>query len=141
MDSFKRNNTGYVTGMAGEFHAMELLFRKGHHPALTLGNAKQIDILTYSPKGNRYDISVKANRSGGKWPIGSHDYSTQKDLVFMLFLYKKFQDIAIQPELWIIPAPEAERIKLPWHNTFGVYSYKQHMHLIEPFKDAWHYLE
>lgn len=31
MKNNNRNTTAYVTGLAGEFHAMELLLRKGHH--------------------------------------------------------------------------------------------------------------
>ena len=31
---------GHTTGLAGEFHVLELLLRLGHEPALTLGNAK-----------------------------------------------------------------------------------------------------
>ena len=80
--------------MAGEFHVMELLFRLEHEPALTLGNAKSIDILTRSPNGNLYEVSVKAMRGGGKWGIGTQDYSKEKNLVFVLLHYKKFGQLS-----------------------------------------------
>lgn len=144
MKNNNRNTTAYVTGLAGEFHAMELLLRKGHHPALTLGNAKSIDIVTYSPSGNRYDISVKSSRGGGKWPIGSRDYSASpyhEKLVFMFLLYKKFFDIDTTPEVWIIPAAEVEKIKRPWHSpTYGIFWSGEPKELLIPFKDAWEHL-
>ena len=136
---------GHATGMAGEFHAMELLHRKGHQPALTLGNAKTIDILTRSPSKKRYEISVKAIQGGGKFGIGKEDYNKpeHKNLVFMLFWYKKFNDIGTPPETWIIPATDAENIKGPWLNgASAIYcGNKAALARIEQYKDAWHLLE
>ena len=130
----------HTTGMAGDFHVMELLFRLGHEPALTLGNAKSVDILTRSPQGNLYAVSVKAMRGGGKWGIGNHDYSKEKNLVFVLLHYKKFSDLIELPEIWVIPGVSAEEIKRPWHQQFGLYIYKDHAHELHPYKDAWKHL-
>ena len=96
---------GHSTGMAGEFYVMESLYRLGHEPALTLGNAKSIDILTRSPKGNHYEISVKAIHGGGKWGIGKkdEDYSNRKNLVFVLLHYKQFKDLSELPIVRVIP--------------------------------------
>ena len=126
--------------MAGEFHAMEILHRLGHQPALTLGNAKTIDILSKAPSGNVYEVSVKAIRGGGKWGIGMDDYSKSENLVFMLFWYKSFEDINTLPDVWIVPAQKAESIKKQWHNQYGIYLYKEHLHLLEPYKNAWQHL-
>ncbi|MDO8445661.1 MAG: hypothetical protein Q7T53_06120 [Deltaproteobacteria bacterium] len=131
---------GHTTGMAGEFHVMELLFRLEHEPALTLGNAKSVDILTRSPKGKTYAVSVKAMRGGGKWGIGNQDYSKEENLVFVLLHYKKFSDLTELPDVWVIPAINAEKIKLPWHKQFGLYIYKEQAHLLKPYKDAWGHL-
>jgi hypothetical protein len=131
---------GHTTGMAGEFHVMELLFRLGHEPALTLGNAKSVDILTRSPQGNLYAVSVKAMRGGGKWGIGNQDYSKEKSLVFVLLHYKKFSDLSELPEIWVVPGVSAEKIKRLWHKQFGLYIYKEHAHELYPYKDAWKHL-
>ena len=131
---------GHITGMAGEFHVMELLFRLEHEPALTLGNAKSVDILTRSPQGNTYAVSVKAMRSGGKWGIGNQDYSKEKNLVFVLLHYKKFSDFAELPDVWVVPAINAQEIKHQWHNQFGLYIYKKYARDLEPYKNAWHHL-
>lgn len=131
---------GHITGLAGEFHVMEQLFRLGHEASITLGNAKAIDIFTKSPMGKLYEVSVKAIRSGGKWGIGNQDYSKYPNLVFVLLHYRKFKELHVLPEVWIVPAKEAEKIKLPWHNQYGLFIYKKHQHLLEQYKDDWQYL-
>jgi len=131
---------GHSTGMAGEFHVMEILFRLGHEPALTLGNAKSIDILTRSPMDNQYEVSVKAMRGGGKWGIGTQDYSKKDNLVFVLLHYKKFDHINELPDIWIVPAKDAERIKRPWHDQYGLFIYREHAHLLEPYRNAWEHI-
>lgn len=139
------SETGQKTAMAGEFHVMELLFRKGHEPALTLGNAKFIDILTCSPKGNLYKVSVKAIQAGGKWGIGKYDYSKEKNLIFVLLDYKgnkNFSETSTIPDIWIIPAVEADKIKRMWQiNQFAIYSYKDDKPTLEKYKNAWKYLD
>ena len=131
---------GHITGMAGEFFVMEKLFRMGHEASITFGNAKAIDILTRSPNGNLYEVSVKAMRGGGKWGIGNHDYSTYPNMVFVLLYYKKFDEIDTYPDVWVIPAKDAEKIKKPWHQGYGLYIYKTNAHLLQPYKNAWHHL-
>ena len=66
---------GHATGMAGEFFVMEKLFRLGHEPALTLGNAKSIDVLVRRSDGTLREVSVKAIRGGGRWGVASADES------------------------------------------------------------------
>jgi len=132
---------GHTTAMAGEFHVMELLFRLGHEPALTLGNAKSIDILTSSPKGKLYEVSVKSMRSGGKWGIGNQDYSRKQNLVFVLLHYKKFAELNELPDVWIVPAKKAQQIKRSWQNQqYALYIYKKYAHELEPYKNAWEHL-
>ncbi len=132
---------GHATGMAGEFHVMELLFRLGHEPALTLGNAESVGILTRSPQGHLYAVSVKTMRGGRGWDIGNQDYSYEKNLIFVLLHYKKFSDLAEFPEIWVVPGARAEKIKRLWHKQFGLYINKEHAHELYPYKDAWKNLD
>lgn len=132
---------GNSTAMAGEFHVMSLLYRLGHEPALTLGNAKSVDILTVSPEKNTYRVSVKSVCAGGKWPIGSEDYSEYNNLVFVLLIYKSFQALNTVPSVWVIPAPRAETMKKPWLQGFGIYQSGANMHPTLPdYHNAWHHL-
>lgn len=139
MSGSRRSN--HATGMAGEFFVMERLFRLGYEPALTLGNAKSIDILVYKPDdGKMKRISVKAVRSGsGKWGIGKEDFSGAKDLVFVFLRYRDFDDPASNPDVWVIPAPDADLLKQNWlGGTSAIYSGKKNMLDLEVFKSAWH---
>jgi len=133
---------GHITGMAGEFYVMEKLFRLGHEAALTLGNAKSIDIFTKSPKNNLYEVSVKAIRGGGKWGIGKENYSNSGKLVFVLLHYKDFEDVNKIPDAWVLPAKQAEKIKRKWHEPqFAIYCYKEDFPKLEKYKNAWHFLD
>jgi hypothetical protein len=108
---------GHATGMAGEFFVMERLFRLGVFPALTLGNAKSVDILVRSKTGQNLAVSVKAVRgNAGKWTVGAEDYSEQTDLIFVFLLYKNFDDLETSPRAWVVPAVDVQAIKQPWLN-------------------------
>ena len=118
---------------------MEKLFRLGYEASLTMGNAKSIDILTKSPSGKLYEVSVKTIRGGGKWGIGKEDVSRRSKLVFVLLYYKKFSTVDTHPEVWVIPAAHAEKIKRPWlNNSYAIYcSNKEYRNIIEKYRNAW----
>lgn len=130
---------GHTTGMAGEFSVMERLFRLHHEAALTLGNAKSIDILTKSPGGNLYQVSVKAIRGGGKWGVGKDKVDEEKNVVFVFLLYRDFDDLRSIPEAWVIPAKKVEELKRPWLNgAFAIFcGNERDRDCIEPYKDQW----
>jgi hypothetical protein len=130
---------GHATGMAGEFFVMEQLFRLGHLPALTLGNAKTVDIFVKTTKGT-YQVSVKSIRGGGKWGVGQDDYSSRNDLIFVLLRYDDFDNLKAQPTVHVIPARKVQELKKPWFDQFAIYySHYKLKADIKPFKDAWEY--
>jgi len=131
----------HQSGMAGEFSVMETLYRLGHEPALTLGNAKSVDILLELSSGRTIRISVKTVRGGGKWGIGNADLSSERDLFFVLLYYARFADVSTRPQAFVIPAPEVQRLKEEWFDSYAVYfSNKERRKRIEPYRDAWHLL-
>lgn len=133
----KRKST-HDSGMAGEFHVMEALYRLGHQPALTLGNAKTVDILVHLQSGKTVRISVKTVRGGGKWGVGAHDLSQQRDLFFVFLLHRNFTNVTVRPEAFIVPAANVEKLKEPWFKAFAVYySNRERRRRLEPFRDAW----
>lgn len=134
--------SGHATGMAGEFFVMERLFRLGHEPALTLGNAKSIDIIVRTKSGRLKTVSVKAVRGGGKWPVDKDDISHEQDLIFVLLLYKDFENVITDPEVWVMPAPEVQARKNPWFEKAAIYySHKEHTpNDLKDFKNAWRYI-
>ena len=134
--------SGHATGMAGEFFVMERLFRLGHEPALTLGNAKHIDILVETKSGRIKTVSVKAVRAGGKWPVGKSDLSHKSNMVFIFLLYKKFSDARTDPEVWVMPAKDVEARKRKWMDGHGIYYSHANLGVpdLETYRDAWHHV-
>lgn len=132
--------SSHATGMAGEFFAMERLFRLGHEPALTLGNAKSIDIIVRTQRGELKTISVKAARGGGKWPVESRGVSNEKDLIFVFLLYRQFEDVTTDPEVWVMKASDVELRKRRWFEKSAIYySHKELAPAdLHEFKNAWH---
>jgi hypothetical protein len=137
-----KRKSGHATGMAGEFFVMERLFRLGHEPALTLGNAKSIDIIVRTKSGGLKTVSVKAVRGGGKWPVGNDDTSRRPDLIFVLLLYKDFENVTTDPEVWVMPASAVQSRKEPWFEGSAIYY--SHKELtpkdLEDYKNAWHHI-
>ena len=132
----------HESGMAGEFFVMETLYRLGYEPALTLGNAKSIDILAEKKTGDTIRISVKTIRGGGKWGVGAEDLSSKKNFFFVLLLYRYFTDITTRPEAFIIPAQDVEKIKKAWFNSSAVYfSNEDDRQKLKPYKEKWNLLE
>ena len=128
--------------MAGEFFVMEMLYRLGHEPALTLGNAKTIDILVQAESGEALKISVKAVRGGGKWGVGDEDLTKNKHLFFAFLHYKDFEDVTTRPEVFIVPARDVQKIKEVWFNSFAVYfSNNERRKKLEKYRDAWNLLD
>jgi hypothetical protein len=124
--------------MAGEFFVMEKLFRLGHEPALTMGNAKSIDILVRKPDGALREISVKAVCGGGKWGVSSDDESGCKNRIYVLLIYRDFDDLKGAVDVFVVPAPKLQSLKAPWFKGQGVYySDKQTLSVLEKYRDAW----
>jgi hypothetical protein len=131
----KRKPT-HESGMAGEY-------RLGYEPALTLGNAKAIDILAeHKETGDTIRISVKAIRGGGKWGVGSEDLSRKENLFFVFLHYQDFTNVNTRPEVFVIPSSDVEKLKQRWFNSFAVYcSNKEEQKKLGDYKDAWPLLE
>jgi len=126
--------------MAGEFFVRERLFRLGHEPALTLGNAKTIDIIVRTQAGKLKTISVKAIQAGGKWGVGKDDLSQRSDLVFVFLLYKSFKNVTTDPQVWVMNAADVQKRKSPWIG--GQHAICHSHHEVSPrdlddFEDAW----
>jgi hypothetical protein len=132
---------GTLTAMAGEFYVMTTLYRKGYQPALTLGNAKSIDILVRNKNGKLLEISVKANCGGGKWPVGTEDVSLRHDLYFVLLHFTNFKDIHSSPKACIIPANSVRQLKEGFFESQAIYLYKGGRERIQQYENAWDLLE
>jgi hypothetical protein len=103
-----------------------------------MGNAKSIDILVRTASNRLREISVKAICGGGKWGVGSDDVSRRSSLFFVLLHYTSFEDPAVIPEVFVIPACDVETIKRPWIDGSAIYcTNARHRKRIEPYRNAW----
>jgi hypothetical protein len=127
-----------ATAMAGEFFAMQILYRLGHQPALTLGVAKAIDILVRTACGRLLEVSVKSVCGGGKWGVGTEDLSARENRIFVFLHFTTFEDVAQQPEAFVIPAQEVQQLKEEWFDQYAVYfSNPDRRARLEQYRDAW----
>jgi hypothetical protein len=132
----------HATGIAGEFFVMERLFRLGHEPALTLGNAKSIDIIVQTETGLK-TVSVKAARGGGKWGVDSRDLSGERNLIFVFLRYDKFEDPATDPAVCVMPAVDVQARKRPWFDKWAIYysSRENAPRDLADFRNKWDFLK
>lgn len=139
MGKYSTDRKGYFTSMAGEFFVLEKLYRLGHVGTLTFGNAKSIDILARTRSGQLREVSVKAICGGGKWRVDRGNVAKRADLVYVLLHYRDFSDVGAQPEVFVIPGFEAQKLKLDWLNgAKAIYcSNPAHRKRIERFRDRW----
>jgi hypothetical protein len=129
---------GYFTAMAGEFFVLEKLYRLGHIGTLTFGNAKSIDIIAKTGSGKLREISVKAIRGGGKWGVDRERAAAKSALLYVLLHYRDFGDPASSPEVFVIPALDAQSLKRRWFGGKAIYcSNAKHRARLEPFRDRW----
>jgi hypothetical protein len=73
-----------LTGMAGEYLAIGKLFKKGLQAAITVGNAKSVDIIAYNPKNDKnYNVQVKTSRKENNFRILEGDIKPEQVYVFI----------------------------------------------------------
>jgi hypothetical protein len=127
-----------TTGMAGEFAVMSQLYRIGLQPALTLGNAKSVDILLQTPSGTNISVEVKTSKGGGKFALGKWDTEIDRsNQVFVLVYYKSFDDLGEPPVFYIMPGEIVgnHRNREDWHNVSALYYYKEKHGGLEAYKE------
>ena len=79
-----------LTGMAGEYLTLGKLFKKGLQAAVTVGNAKAVDILAYNPINNKnYNVQVKTIRKKNCYLI--QEKNINPDHIFVFILLNDFE--------------------------------------------------
>jgi hypothetical protein len=103
------------THLAGEYFVAAELYRRGYSVAITLGNAKAIDLFA-ERDAKAVNIQVKAIRSKKSvgWPI-------MKDRIVddVLYIFVCLNDPGISPEYFICTPKEA-RAKTAQYATRGI---------------------
>jgi len=103
-----------LTMMASEFYVLSQLWLRNMPATLSLGRRKSIDIFVETRDGTIKTIDVKGihmHGIGDKWPIGKKDWTGKKDHYFIL---ARWGDLEQPPEIWVVPASDAEKLKVKW---------------------------
>jgi len=101
--------------LAGEYFVAAELYRRGYSVAVTLGNAKAIDL--FAEKGTRtINIQVKAirNRKSVGWPM-VHD----RILDNVIYIFVCLNNPGTPPQYFIC-TPEEARKKVKQYSTRGI---------------------
>jgi len=80
-----KNFENQLTGMAGEYLTVGKLFKKGLQAAITVGNAKAVDILVYNPENNKnYNVQVKTLRKKNCFLLKEKNINPEHIFVFII---------------------------------------------------------
>ena len=103
------------THLAGEFFVAAELYRLGYSVAMTLGNAKAIDLFAESD-GATVNVQVKAiaKRQSVGWPI-----MREKVLSGVIYVFVCLNDPPASPTYFIATADEARK-KVKQYATRGI---------------------
>ena len=119
------------TGLSGEYFVAGELLRRGFNVAITMGNAKAIDLIA-EKNGKTFPIQVKSiyKKKNVGWPILKSKIKRNHFYVFVNLNGDKL----LHPEFFISTASEAKR-KIKEYSTRGILN----MYLInnDKFKNRW----
>jgi hypothetical protein len=91
------------SSLAGEFHTLAELYRRGYNAFITLGKGKQIDIVVKNEK-NSLSIEVKARMSSGQFLCSYPSSSIEKKIWVFVDMNKK--NIEDPPTYYVISAAD-----------------------------------
>lgn len=128
--SIERNSTH----LAGEYFVAAELYRRGYSVALTMGNAKAIDLFA-EKNGRTISVQVKAIRSKKSvgWPIMRDRIKSN-----ILYIFVCLNGVDSGPRYFVC-TPEEARERCKQYRTRGIIDYSR---LDSPdYKERWDKLE
>ncbi len=132
-DSKERANS-YNTGMASEYLILYKLYRLGLDAYMSLGNKKSVDIIIHKEE-NTLTIDVKSVRDYSSIPV--NNVKPKKNHFIIAVVYnQKFENIEIEPDIYIIPSFEIDEIKKSWGEQHRLMKTS-----LEKYKNKWDYLK
>ncbi len=95
------------SNLAGEFHTLAELYRRGYNAFITLGKSKQIDIVV-KDKDESLSIEVKSRMSPGQFLCSSPSSTHTKKIWVFVDMNKKSVDEP--PDYYILSAADLYEI-------------------------------
>lgn len=95
------------SNLAGEFHTLAELYRRGYNAFITLGKSKQIDIVV--KKGDdSLSVEVKSRMSSGQFLCSFPNSANVNKIWVFVDMYKK--NIDEHPDYYVLSAADLFRI-------------------------------
>ena len=111
----------HTTGMAGEFLVAGELLRRGVMAAVTYGNAKKADVITFR-EGRSLSLEVKST-SERKWVLGGAVPLDDASLWVLVYLPP---DETQAPSYFILTSADLRKAVLPRHDAYMTRYVKKH---------------
>jgi hypothetical protein len=135
------------TNLASEFYVLSTLHRLGVNATLTLGNKKAVDIVV-EKGGKTLTMDVKGLQGTTSFPIDKSYLKTSSHFFVFVSYLDKFEDVNVQPEIFIVPSDELEKkhkelddVGLVWHNEDRkVVMYNRLKKLAKKYQNKWGYI-
>lgn len=125
------------TNLAGEFHALSCLHRKGIEAYLTLANKKACDIVAIREDRTSVSVEVKAVAGAFDWRAGNLETLTPDSHFVVLICFNgEIKDTTKPPSVWVIPYSEVGPLLRAYKGTKNV-SRAAVVATGETYKDAW----
>lgn len=102
-----------MTGLAGEFFVAAELLKRGHQVALTMGNAKAIDLMVQVAGTDRV-LSVEVKTLRGPNCFGLHSSSLAKDRIYVFVTLNGF---GTPPSYALVPGAEIIKNKRHYYGS------------------------
>lgn len=93
--------------LGGEYYVSSLLSRMGYAVALTIGNAKTIDLTASNAEAEAVNFQVKTTLTGYDWLLRGRFAERRNLLIAFVRLGKKIDK---RPELYVLTPQEANGI-------------------------------
>lgn len=91
------------SNLAGEFHTLAELYRRGYNAFITLGKGKQIDIVV-KDGDDSLSIEVKARMSSGQFLCSYPPFPNMRKIWVFVDMFKK--NIDDQPDYYLVSAQD-----------------------------------
>ena len=99
----------FNTGIASEYLILSKFYRMELEAYMSQGNKKSVDIRLIKKDGQAISVDVKAVRGYSSLVINNVEAKENHFVVFVIY-NNKFEDISVEPEIFVVPTNELAAI-------------------------------
>ncbi len=124
----------FNTGIASEYLILSKLYRLELEAYISQGNKKSVDIRVIKNDGKPISIDVKSVRDYSSMVVNNVVSRPDHFLIFVIY-NKKFNDLSIEPSIFIVPSEDVQAISQSFGEEKRVMKGK-----LEKYKNCWNLL-